>query len=728
MACSFNFIKIHKNLIHIVFMILTSLCAYGQTYDTSSVDLYSMPFEQLLKIKIYTASKHSETIQEAHATVYVITEKEIIENGFTSLEDVMQNVPGFETIKFGYFLVGSQRGFINNFSRTIIMINGREMQFYSSGEMFISNQFATHNIKQIEFMNGPGSALYGANSMLGVINIVTKNDQKEYNKCEVQAEYGTQRTKGLSLTFGHEIKNLRVSGSIRLYESNNWDFGSFVNDSVQFWDGTDRIAAGATDADHPYLNQARSLPISLKSSYLIRNNLSFYAGTESYYASNGKGNPTVNLRYDRNQDVRTSNMNYAGIEYTIKPNLILTAEYQHYIQKQWGHNARYDPRKDWTAYVKQNGKMKIVNGDTTYIPPNNPVTDEEVSKYLTGTYSNANSCGSKRDNAYVQLLSEFPKFHIKAVSGYRFDRFNITQLPEASALGYEDTYPKVDESKNTIYYKHALYTQLSKAIFSQKLSLSLGARIENHSRYHNIFVLRSGIVYSPTSKTTVKAMYGQAFSDPSVYELGINTNLKPSKINTTELGFSQLIIKSIRFNSTIYYNKAKDFIQRTGDNGSLYNDNTPVETAGLETQINYDLAKFSGKVSYSYVKSFTKTIINETSYENINQYQHITGLSFNYKIIRYLNINANTNIYDAITARHGNPTVNAVIVMPAYALVHLSLSSEGFYYGGLKLKFQLRVSNVFDKRDAYVPNTTVSGPKQFLQPGRQLIGKIMFEF
>ena len=726
-STSMIFKRIYQKLI-LVYLLLAGLTGYAQLQDTSSTALYSMSFEDLLKIKIYTASKHSETIQEAHATVYVVTEKEIIENGYTKLEEVMQNVPGFETITFGYFQVGSQRGFISNFSRTIIMINGREMQFYASGEMFISNQFATHNIKQIEFMNGPGSALYGANSMLGVINIITKNDQKDYNKFDVQVEYGSQKTKAFNLTFGHEINKLRVSGSVRLYESNNWDFGKFVNDSSQFWQGSNRITAGITDDKHPYLNQARSIPVSFKINYMLKSNLNFYAGNESYYVSNGKGAPTVNLRYDSNLDIRTSNMNYAGIEYTIKPNLILTAEYQHYVQKQWGHNARYDNRADWQNYLKKNGKMQVVNGDTTYLPPNIPVTDEEVSKYLTGTYSNENSCGSKRDNMYVQLLSEFPKLKIKAVSGYRFDRFNIAQLADATTLGYEDPYPKIDESKNFIYYKHALYTQFSKGLLGQKLNFSLGARYENHSRYQNIFVFRGGIVYSPTSKTTLKAMYGQAFSDPSAYELGINPNLQPTKINTTELGFSQLIARSVRFNSTLYYNKAKDFIQRTGDNQSLYNDNTPVETAGLETQVHYDLGKFSGKISYSYVKPFTKTLINGIEYENINQYQHITSISFNYKIIRHLNINANSNIYDAVTARHGNESVNSVIYMPAFGLLHLTLSSDGFFYGDLRLKFQLRVSNVFDKRDAFVPNTTVSGPKQFLLPGRQIVGKIMFEF
>ena len=54
------------------------------------------------------------------------------------------------------------------------MINGREVQNLLAGEPFISYQFQTHNVRRVEVMMGPASALYGANAFVGVINVVTK--------------------------------------------------------------------------------------------------------------------------------------------------------------------------------------------------------------------------------------------------------------------------------------------------------------------------------------------------------------------------------------------------------------------------------------------------------------------------------------------------------------------------------------------------------------------------
>ena len=98
--------------------------------DSTRVEVLSeLSIESLMQIEVTTVSKHPELARMAHATVYVVTEKEIIENGYIDLEQVMKNVPGFEPIKFGYFLVGGQRGYFSNFSRTLIMINGREVQY-----------------------------------------------------------------------------------------------------------------------------------------------------------------------------------------------------------------------------------------------------------------------------------------------------------------------------------------------------------------------------------------------------------------------------------------------------------------------------------------------------------------------------------------------------------------------------------------------------------------------
>ncbi|HRP69179.1 MAG TPA: TonB-dependent receptor, partial [Turneriella sp.] len=60
-------------------------------------------------------------------------------------------------------------------NRTLIYIDGVPTNNPSQGVSYMSYQFALHNVKRIEILWGPASALYGANAFAGIINIVTKN-------------------------------------------------------------------------------------------------------------------------------------------------------------------------------------------------------------------------------------------------------------------------------------------------------------------------------------------------------------------------------------------------------------------------------------------------------------------------------------------------------------------------------------------------------------------------
>ncbi|MCP4352936.1 MAG: TonB-dependent receptor plug domain-containing protein [Desulfobacterales bacterium] len=75
-----------------------------------------------------------------------------------------------------------------------------------------SNNLPVENVKQIEIIRGPGSALYGANAFIGVINIITK-DADEIDGLEPKISTGSFNTKKINLIGGKAYKQASISCS-----------------------------------------------------------------------------------------------------------------------------------------------------------------------------------------------------------------------------------------------------------------------------------------------------------------------------------------------------------------------------------------------------------------------------------------------------------------------------------------------------------------------------------
>ncbi|HPQ20192.1 MAG TPA: TonB-dependent receptor plug domain-containing protein, partial [bacterium] len=176
-------------------------------------------FFKLEEQLVVTASKRAQKITEAPATIYVITDKEIEQYGFVDLKDVLKLIPGMivEDLSYGQ-LYGGQRGFNGVFQKTLIMINGREVNNILANEAFIGPQFPLHNVKRIEVVAGPGSALYGANAFAGVINIITKSAE-DINGVDVAYTYGSCKTNLATVNVGKKTDNAELVLSGRLKKS-----------------------------------------------------------------------------------------------------------------------------------------------------------------------------------------------------------------------------------------------------------------------------------------------------------------------------------------------------------------------------------------------------------------------------------------------------------------------------------------------------------------------------
>ena len=154
------------------------LCAADSAHaQTQPVDLSAATLEDLMKIEITSASRKEQRAEEVPASVYVITRDDIRRSGMTSVPDLLRLVPGVQVaqINSNKWAV-SVRGFNSLYSnKLLVLIDGRTL--YNplfSGVLWDTEDLMLEDVDRIEVIRGPGAAVWGANAVNGVINILTR--------------------------------------------------------------------------------------------------------------------------------------------------------------------------------------------------------------------------------------------------------------------------------------------------------------------------------------------------------------------------------------------------------------------------------------------------------------------------------------------------------------------------------------------------------------------------
>lgn len=123
---------------------------------------------------VLSAAKGITTVQEAPAIVTVITSDEIQERQFTGIEAILDTVPGFyrSSVLNGQFplaLVRGQAQASQLLHDTISLFD----PFVNAPTT--SRVLPVELIKRVEMITGPGGVLWGSNSLMGILNVITKD-------------------------------------------------------------------------------------------------------------------------------------------------------------------------------------------------------------------------------------------------------------------------------------------------------------------------------------------------------------------------------------------------------------------------------------------------------------------------------------------------------------------------------------------------------------------------
>src|SRR5881392_3479595 len=140
-------------------------------------DLADLSIEELGNIQITSVSKHTERLSDAPAAIFVITGDDIRRSGATRLPEALRLAPNLEVARVSASSYAiSARGFNNTVAnKLLVLIDGRTVYTpLFSGVFWDAQDTLLEDVDRIEVISGPGTTLWGANAVNGVINVITR--------------------------------------------------------------------------------------------------------------------------------------------------------------------------------------------------------------------------------------------------------------------------------------------------------------------------------------------------------------------------------------------------------------------------------------------------------------------------------------------------------------------------------------------------------------------------
>lgn len=155
---------------------LTPLVAISDEVSTSALKTLSV--EDLMNIEVTSVARHPEKLLKSASAIQVITQEDIRRSGATSIPEALRLADNLQVAqKNSHDWAISARGFNTDLAnKLLVMIDGRTVYTpLYSGVFWDVQDYLLEDIERIEVISGPGGALWGANAVNGVINIITKS-------------------------------------------------------------------------------------------------------------------------------------------------------------------------------------------------------------------------------------------------------------------------------------------------------------------------------------------------------------------------------------------------------------------------------------------------------------------------------------------------------------------------------------------------------------------------
>jgi iron complex outermembrane receptor protein len=659
--------------------------------------------------EVTIATRHETPVSKAPSIVTVITAEEIKNLGYRTFAEILRTVPGFEIAQGGTSgsVLPNVRGL--DFAGQIrLMLNGHLVNNPFRGDAFTNfDNFPVENIKRIEIIRGPGSAVYGENAFSAVINIITF-DAKDINGCKVSSGYGSFDTYEENVVFGESYGKVDISGMVHYKQTTGFD-GIVESDSQTI---TDKNLSpfgfsAASEAPGPVQNWGQEYDLNLKMAYK-----DFYV--EGFYQNKNRG-PFIGIQNALNDesDVET---NYVFVEagykkilnekFTLKPRV---------YYDQFDNNFFFESLPEGATIPNTSGVLK------TY--PDGLVGNGAVIEKVVGTEIPFDY--EVFDGNVITLGLEYRLINQTSVR-YSSNFHPVTLDPLEGMQDFSDTYPFIKEATRRI---ESVYLQDMWDI-TNTINLTLGIRYDHYSDFGGTLSPRAGLTWAFTKNASLKLLYGEAFRAPSFQEMYTtnqpavegNPDLDPETIRTYEAGLSYKFNKYVTSSINYFYNDVKDLIGlRVIDierNTRRFENEKSARVQGIEMETKVHIMKDN----YVFMNYTFQNPEDNHGDDLPFVAQHTGNFGINVHYWKYINTNLSTFV-SGRRSRDRTDERETRDDLPAYALLNLSIIGKEFFK---TMEVQGTVFNLLDKD--YSDPGGVSIPEDLPRPGRTFFVGLSYQF
>lgn len=714
---------IKKNILILLFLLFSeSSLGYYE-----NLDIISAYYDENV---ISLASGRYQPISQAPAVATVITDKEIEEMGAISIDEVLESVPGIHvSISSSRFSpIISVRGIhTDNNPQILMMVNSTPItQLFFGDRGIYSSTIPITNIKQIEIVRGPGSAIYGADAFSGVINIITKN-YNDIDGAEGGIRYGSFNTRDAWALYGGKIGEAEISFSANYHHTEGDESRIISSDAQSLFDSV--LNTNASLAPGPLSTRIERADFQLDMKY---NDWQFRAW--NWRIKDGGEGAGLSQALDP-----TGHVDETGylIEF-IRHNISWSYD--------WNSKASFSfMTSDIQTRQKlfPNGSILPIGSDGN-INVSNP---ETFTLFSDGFIGNPSGTENHFYLNFESFYLGFKNHNLRFSTGFKYSSLTPSETKNfgPGVLDGNDA-PVVDDTITDVTKTPFIYTQKNirrnyflsiqdEWDFAKNWNFTSGIRYDYYSDFGSTINPRLALIWETTNALTTKLLYGKAFRAPSFVEqyninnpvfLG-NKDLNTEKIDTVELSFNYQPTYNLKSGINLFAYKIKDLISFTPDPGETSRTAMNIGNQngyGLELNTEWDITSdFTLIGNYAFQNS--KDVKNNANAGNSPKNQIYMLGKWKFAPNWLLSTQANWVLNRARIANDPRPDIDD------YMMIDLTLRRKNIVD---KLDASIYVKNLFNT-NAFEPspfdNSAPAGafiPDDYPLSGRYIGGEIRFNF
>jgi outer membrane receptor protein involved in Fe transport len=659
--------RIDRNIKRAVPLLTAAVLACFATSALAALanDVLNLSIEQLLAVKVVSASRYEQKSSEIAGSPQLIKADEIRSSGARNLGEALSLFGGVHLHNDGIYTRLGVRGFlrIGDFNaRILLLLDGRRLNELAYDGAYLGEEgpIDVSLIERLEFIPGPGSSVYGSNAFFGVINIITKKSA-DLPAAQVNLEI-TER------------QRLRYEGGLAL----RFDHGASGQLQVSHYESPGRQRSAQELA-----RAANATPAGRDKEWANR-----------FYGRYDDGALSLSAVYV-NREVNNANGAYLTTPDALQPNRDRLANVD-------------------LAYSKE------------VAPSLTLATHLGSSDYKFRSFNLADEMsGGTGDNEQISR-ARWLDADIKAIAKWRPDSTLVAgfEVTRVTNLDFEVLVPslkKVLVDQQSRFTRWGVYAQ-NDWVPTSSLTLSLGLRLDGQTGRDAVLSPRIGAIYRPSNSSALKLQHGVAFRNPNAYELNYNApeagyrtnpSLREERVTSNELTFEQEFGQRASLRISAFNNKVDkliDFLVDPSDGILVFSNIGSATVKGVQADMQLALpsdwfggsvdgwrARLSATIQRGESIDATSTNGDRSLRNSPRSLAHLAVYTPHWQVPT-IGGGAHASLMGSLTWQYVGSQQGRDMTVDSYSILNATLVADGLWPG---ISATLGVKNLLDRSYSY---------------------------